>query len=310
MTPPPFSFELLVTGLCLITLQGPTGRETGATFQFLDAPANQEVCGTTFDTAHVPSLTFDLGDLGDGSSDDYQVFRTPDGHYVGRSELKGKNLCLKVFENPLPAFGLEPGRSPGQQMPKDPDSMPNDHDAFGWVTSLSNVDDRQQGLGNLTDKMAGSIQVGNGTLKSAELGRTKKQHRLVVWKLEGDHVPTQASPDFPKVLAGSVALRLDHLTDRVELVDCTTKETRFVFGSEQGGIVRVVAANLPEHKITGTYLDPMIHMLWYYNLLDWNTASGTCPDDVALPATVLVTATDDGIEGGTGSSVFCPPVKP
>ena len=305
MTPPPFSFELIVTGLCLITLQGPAGKETGAKFNFLDAPKGQTICGEYFDDSHVPQVIFDLEDLAAGSTTDYESYRTPSGRYIGVYSLK-TDLCLT--ETPKDPFYARHDAGPDPKEPSDPAYEPSVH----WIASLTNVDERIDSTVKPDDdksKFAGTITVDEGTLMSSELGRDQATSKLVDWSLIGDHVPTNPGPDFPKALSGAVTLDLGKVNQQVELVDCATGDSILIFRPKGAGPVHVVAANLPLHSAHYTHIQPMAHFLWYYNLLKWDTTNGACPDDVALPTPPSTLMTGD-IGGITGSSVFCPPAMP
>lgn len=314
MTPPPFSFELIVTGLCLITIQGPPGMETGAKFNFLDAGAGKTVCGEYFDDAHVPSLTFDLANLGEGSTADYTQHRLPDGRYVGELPLSGVNLCIHPYPekdsgNVPFDFAVLHKRTNEQR----PTASVSGED-FGWIASLKDLDTRAKGVYQAV-AFAGQISTSFGELKSSELATESDGTTPIVWKVEGPKVPQNPGPDFPKALAGAAVVRFDQVVDRVELEDCVTHDPLLIFrpgpevAATKDPLVQVVAANLPRHSALGGHVHPMAHFLWYYSLLDWTSnGPGKCPEDSALP--VDSSAAPGGIGAITGSSVFCPPATP
>ena len=319
MTPPPFTFELIVTGLCLITLQADNfGNDVGAKFNFLDAPGGQTVCGEDFEDGHVPSLTFNLADLSDGSMADYTEHRLPDGTYVGVFPLTGANLCVHPYpdkdsnDQPKHGFSVLHNRKNEEQ----PAGKVTDED-FGWIASLRNVDSRAANLHG-TAPYAGTIATSFGLLKSREMALQADGKTPIVWKLEGPKVPTNPKlprPDYPKAFAGAAVLHFTDVGDRVELLDCATAEPLLVFRPSAEAMtkgnpsVTVVAANLPKHNPRSGHIHPMAHFLWYYHLLDWTTnGPGRCPEDVALPAKPADMSGE--IFAITGSSVFCPPATP
>jgi len=312
MTPPPFSFELIVTGLCLITLQADNfGNDVGAKFNFLDAPGGQTVCGEDFEDGHVAALTFDLEDLGDGSTTDYTSYRTPDGRYIGIYLLKDKNLCLSpvpetnAMGKPNHPFYIRRDAGPNPEKPTDPAY----EDSLHWLASLKDVDDRIDPTSKPDSdsaKFAGTITVDEGTLMSSELGRDRTTSDLVVWEAKGGQPGDES--DFPKALAGAMTLRLKNVHEQVELEDCDSEDPILIFRPKGQGPVRVVAANLPSQKATNAHNHPMSHFLWYYNLLKWKDGM-PCPADAALP-TPPVSLPPGDIGGITGSSVFCPPAMP
>lgn len=315
---PPFSFELIVTGLCLITFQGPPLGPTGAHFQFLNAPVlGEEVCGQSFDDPHVPALTFNLEDLEAGTV--YTSYLSPSGQYIGVHSLVGEDLRLVLGEqnSPFP-FQLKEGRKPFQVVPHEPSQF----DAFGWVASLANIDPRAEDLRPEVSAaiphapkpehlIAARIRVTNGVLGSRELGRDPMTGDLIRWGLLKAPSLGSPKPDFPKALAGATALRLHGLTEPVTLVD-STGHLVLSFQSKNGGIVRVTAANLPQRKQTTTSSNYLSHFAWYDRLLQWKDG-GECPKDPNLPkaAAMVISGSSQGTAYPiTGSSVFCPPVTP
>jgi hypothetical protein len=284
-----YDFELIITGLCVLTFHGQDKRQPDQVNVLLvktDPPGEDAHAGHAEHhkhPQHFPQLSFTTArDARPATDSDarFSLVPTPDGHQLGIAELGGVvSLAFDDKEEnvpePLTAYWRPAGKPDGLA----PDQNDADEQAWlNWVPLLKKVNpglkaptEEAPFAGLRADRVIARLALTRGELKAANLIR-KPNGQFRIWDFKP---PGAVQPFARQAMAAAAVLRFQRLSQPVWFEGETIGRLGLM-GQRQDELVRASITNLPRENVSlGTRL---VHFAQFYELFDESPRVQSLPE--------------------------------
>lgn len=304
----PYDFELVFTGLFVLTFRGkdkqhPDEVEVGLV-QSAGHPHGHDHGRGGALTEHRPLLSYLQETISEASEHKDQVLPAPNGRLIAFRELAGERITISPPpEGPSRIVASwRPAAAPGEAAPRVPGDE-SEEIYLDWVPTLREVvpDAPAPTNGPLSGLSAthvtGRIRLLGGDLFAAEVVRDL-DNEYVLWSFEAGGGP--AGGMEPHAIADMIVLRMEGLEGPVDILGHSAgrlalRPSRRPGRGDRGDVVRASVTNLP--PVDAELSETLDH---FESLLDFASAVEPNP-------TIMIPKAEDGLLD-CSSSTICPGV--